>query len=41
MSNMTPGQRVGASVDEVVAATNQEQIVLFGSVGKGSRGAKA
>ena len=38
MDNMTLEQRVSAAVDEVVAATNPEQIVLFGSVAKGTAG---
>ena len=35
---MTLEQRVSAAVDEVIAATNPEQIVLFGSVAKGTAG---
>ena len=35
---MTIEQRVNAAVDEIVAATAPEQIVLFGSVAKGTAG---
>ena len=35
---MTIDQRIRAAVDEIVAATTPEQIVLFGSVAKGNAG---
>ena len=38
---MTLEQRVRAAVDEIVAATDPEQVVLFGSVAKGTAGAES
>ena len=38
MEQMTIEQRVNAAVDEIVAATDPEQVVLFGSVATGTAG---
>jgi len=35
---MTIEQRISAAVDEIVAATDPEQVVLFGSLAKGTAG---
>ena len=35
---MTIEQRVRAAVDEIVTATDPEQVVLFGSVARGTAG---
>ena len=37
MEQMTLEERISAAVEEVVAATNPEQVVLFGSAAKGPR----
>ena len=41
MAKLTLTERVSAAVDEVVAATNPEQVVLFGSAAKGTAGAES
>lgn len=41
MGGMRIEQRVKAAVDEVVAATDPEQVVLFGSVARGTAGAES
>ena len=38
MEQMTLEERISAAVEEVVAATNPEQVVLFGSAAKGTAG---
>ena len=41
MGGVTLEQRVRAAVEEVVAATDPEQVVLFGSVARGTAGAES